>query len=172
MIPSLTDSSSLYGQYDRITSGKSLIESGHPAFIIACSRLGTRSALVSLLISFRRSLLIQTKSTLTSRSIVSVFSVLGRRLKVSATVIFCPGMYLICIWYPCSLIIIRCNLEGALISGFCSIMTSGLWSVSILIDVHIDICEIFGHQIQFHEVPFVCMLSVFLRLLETLMHMR
>ena len=37
MIPSLTDSSSLYGQYDRITGGKSLIESGHPAVMIPCS---------------------------------------------------------------------------------------------------------------------------------------
>ena len=37
MIPSLTDSSSQYGQYDRITGGKSLTESGHPAVMIPCS---------------------------------------------------------------------------------------------------------------------------------------
>ena len=100
--------------------------------MITCSRSSTGSALVSFLILFRRSLLNLTKSTLMSRSIVSVFSVLGRRLRVSARVISCPGWYSICIWYPCSLIIIRCNLGGALVSGFCSIMTSGLWSVSTL----------------------------------------
>ena len=33
-----------------------------------------------------------------SRSIVWVFSVLGRRLRVSARVVSCPGMYSICIW--------------------------------------------------------------------------
>ena len=37
MIQSLTDTSSLYGQYGRITGGKSLIESGHPAVMIPCS---------------------------------------------------------------------------------------------------------------------------------------
>ena len=132
MIPSLTDSLSLYGQYDCITSGKSLTESSHPAVMIPCSWSSTGSALVSFLISFRSSLLNLTKSTLISRSIVSVFSVLGRRLRVSARVISYPGMYSICIWYSCSLIIISCNLGGSLVSGFCSIMTSGLWSVSTL----------------------------------------
>ena len=170
MIPSLTDSSYLYGQYDRITGGKSLIESGHAAVMFPYSWASTGSALVSFLISFRRSLLNLTKSTLMSRSIVSVFSVLGRGRRVSARVISCPGMYSMCIWYPCSLIIIRCNLGGALVSGFCSIMTSGLWSVSTL--NWRDICEIFGHQIQLQEVPFLCMHIAFLHLLETLMHMR
>ena len=100
--------------------------------MIPCSWSNTGSALVSFLISFRRSLLNLTKSTQMSRSIISVFSVLGRRFRESARVISCPGMYSICIWYPCSLIIIRCNLKGALVSGFCNITTSGLWSVSTL----------------------------------------
>ena len=50
MIPSLTDSSPLYAHYDRITGGKSLIESGHPAVMIPCSWSSTGSALVSFFI--------------------------------------------------------------------------------------------------------------------------
>ena len=132
MIRSLRDSSSLYGHYDSVTCGKSLIESGHPAVMIPCSWPSTGSDLDSFLISFRRSLLNLTKSTRLSRSIVSVFSVLERRLRVSARVVSCPGMCSIYIWYPSSLVIILCNLGGALVSGFCSMMRSGWWSVSSL----------------------------------------
>ena len=125
-IPSLTDSSSLYGQYDRITGSKSLIELGHPAVMIPCSWSNTGSALVSFLISFRRSLLNLTKSTLMSRSIVSVFSALGRRLRVSARVISCPEMYLICIL--------------SLVEFIC--VAAGVWNASSFLTVQWEVISL------------------------------
>ena len=65
-------------------------------------------------------------------SLISGEALAGQRLKVSATCICCPGLYLMVTSYLCSSSNILCRRGGVLARFFMAIISSGLWSLSAM----------------------------------------